>query len=88
MKKKRDFELRKIGDENVLIALGAKNVDFSRIISFNESAAKLWNELTYDEFNEEDLATMLTYWYEIDMESALMDAKTLMQAWFEAGITE
>lgn len=88
MKKKRDFELRKIGDENVLIALGAKSVNFSRIISFNTSAAKLWEALDYEEFNEDNLVSMLMDWYEVDREVALKDAKILMDSWLNAEIVE
>ena len=88
MKRKSDFELRKIGDENVLIALGAKSVDFSKIISFNDSAAKLWNELGEKDFNEKDLASMLTEWYDVDSERALKDAEDLMNAWYNVGIIE
>ena len=88
MKKKKDFELRKIGDENVLIALGAKSIDFSKIISFNGSATKLWNALGDEDFNESDLASMLTEWYDVDDERALQDARNLIDAWYNAGIIE
>ena len=42
MRIKNGFELRKLFQENVLLASGEENIDFSKIISMNESAAFMW----------------------------------------------
>ena len=39
MKTKKGFNLRTICGENIIVAEGVENIDFSRIISMNESAA-------------------------------------------------
>ena len=44
MKAKTGFHLRNICGENVIVAEGIENIDFSKIISMNESAAYLWQK--------------------------------------------
>lgn len=51
MKKKQGFTLRSVAGEQVLVPEGLANIDFSRIISFNDTAAFLWQRLGNDEFD-------------------------------------
>ena len=73
MKTKKGFKLRTICGENIIVAEGVENIDFSRIISMNESAAFLWKNIQETEF---------------DADTARGDAKTLVEKWLEAGIIE
>ncbi|NDW12632.1 PqqD family protein [Bacteroides sp. 214] len=86
MKIKSGFNLRQIGDEYIIVASGAENVDFTHVISLNESAARLWKEVDGKEFTERDLAKLLLDWYEIDEETARKDSETLAKDWLDAGI--
>ena len=52
MKTKIGFNLRQICGENVIIAEGEENIDFSNIISMNESSAYLWKNIQDKEFSE------------------------------------
>ena len=89
MKAKKGFNLRDVCGEQIIVAEGKENIDFSNIISMNESSAYLWkNVQQMEEFTNENLAELLTEQYEIDFETALEDAKTLSQQWLEAGIIE
>ena len=88
MKIKQGFILRQVGDEHIIIATGAENVDFTNIISLNESAARLWQELTGKEFSEKDMAGLLLDWYDTDMETATRDVSGLVESWLQAGIIE
>ena len=45
MKTKKGFNLRQVCGENVIVAEGVENIDFSSIISMNESSAYLWNNI-------------------------------------------
>ena len=45
MKAKNGFNLRTVCGENILVAEGEENIDFSNIISMNESSAYLWNSI-------------------------------------------
>ncbi len=44
MRIKDGFELREICGEHVILSHGMDNIDFSKIISLNETAAFLWKE--------------------------------------------
>ena len=45
MKTKKGFRLRDICGEHIIVAEGIANIDFSRIISMNESSAYLWRKV-------------------------------------------
>ena len=42
MKTKKGFNIRNVCGENIIVAEGKENIDFSNIISMNESSAYLW----------------------------------------------
>lgn len=88
MKKKKGFNLRNVCGENVIVAEGYENIDFSKIISMNESAAYAWKNIGDGEFTAEDVATLLQKEYDVDAETAQKDAETLTKKWQEAGIIE
>lgn len=89
MKAKKGFRLRTIADEKILVGEGMENIDFTKIISLNETAAFLWERIADGHhFTPEDLATMLTEEYEVDHDTALDDCTEMAQKWLEAGIIE
>ena len=45
MKAKPGFNLRVVCGENIIVAEGEENIDFSNIISMNESSAYLWQNI-------------------------------------------
>ena len=51
-------------------------------------AAYLWQAVNGREFTAETLAAMLMDEYEVDSDTAAMDAKEIADKWLEAGITE
>ncbi len=88
MKIKNGFVLKSICGENIIIAEGKENIDFSKIISLNESAAYLWKKVEGVNFTPQTLAELLVEEYEVSNERALVDAETLAKQWLEAGIVE
>ena len=87
MKAKKGFNLREVCGEQIIVAEGKENIDFSNIISMNESAAYLWrNVQQMESFGVEDLSRLLTDQYEVSEEVALNDAQELIRKWMEAGI--
>ena len=88
MKIKKGFRLRTICGENVIVAEGIENIDFSKIISMNESSTYLWKSVGDNPFTTEDLANLLCEEYEVDKATALDDAKAVAGQWLEAGIIE
>lgn len=88
MKAKPGFNLRKICGENIIVAEGQENIDFSKIISMNESSAYLWQAVNGHEFSVDEMATLLMKEYEVDKETATNDADDVARQWIEAGIAE
>ncbi|MBQ7773081.1 MAG: PqqD family protein [Bacteroidales bacterium] len=74
MKIDSKYIMREIAGEKVVVRQGTHGVDMTRIISFNESAAALWEEFCKKEFTAEDAAGFLASRYGIDMETATKDA--------------
>ena len=88
MKAKPGFNLRVVCGENIIVAEGEENIDFSNIISMNESSAYLWQIIQGKEFTHEELVDLLTQEYEVDEATALKDVKALTELWLQAGIIE
>ena len=88
MRAKEGFSLLDVCSENIIVAGGKENIDFSTIISMNESSAYLWREIQGKEFTNEDLAELLCKEYDVDYDRALADAATISEKWIEAGIAE
>ena len=88
MKIKEGFVLRTICGQNVVSGEGTSQVNFSKLVSLNETAAYLFKAVQGREFTAERLADLLTQEYEVDRERALKDAETLCAQWKEIGIVE
>ena len=88
MKIKEGFKLRTICGENVVTAEGTANVNYSSLISLNETAAFLFGKLQGTEFTEETAVKYLLEEYEVDEETAAKDVKALLAKWVEIGLAE
>lgn len=88
MKAKKGFNLRTVCNEQIIVAEGEANIDFSNIISMNESSAYLWEEIAGIDFTPENLAKLLLERYEVSEDTALNDAKNVSEQWMKAGIIE
>ena len=88
MKTKKGFVLRNVCGENIIVAEGKENIDFTNIISMNETAAYLWKNVEGKEFDSDTLMSLLINEYEVDDATANKDAKNIAKLWFEAGIAE
>lgn len=84
MRIKDGFELREICGEHVILSHGMDNIDFSKIISLNETAAFLWKEAVgKKEISEEELTATLLEAYE---ETARKDVAQVLAKWREIGL--
>lgn len=88
MKTKKGFVLRNVCGENIIVAEGKENIDFTKIISMNETAAYLWKNVEGKDFDPDTLKNLLMKEYEVEETTADTDAKTIAKQWIEAGIAE
>ena len=85
---KEGFVLRTICGQNVVSGEGTSQVNFSKLVSLNDTAAYLFKAVQGREFTAETLANLLLDEYEVDRETALKDAERLCAQWKEIGIAE
>ena len=89
MKKKTGFQVRDIAGEKVLVAYGLENIDFSKMVSLNETACFIWELIEPgEEIDIDKLTTAVMNEYEIDSASARKDIEELLEAWKEEGLME
>lgn len=88
MKIKKGFVLRTLGGEQIVAGEGLEQLNFSKLISLNSTAAYLWQQVEGKEFDTTILATLLIEKYGIDSSTAATDARDLITSWHEAGLTE
>lgn len=88
MKAKEGFNLRTVCGEQIIVAEGKENIDFSNIISMNETSAYLWEAIKDKEFSLEDLVELLLEQYEVDKDIASKDVEALVKQWKDAGIID
>lgn len=86
MKLKEGFVLRTICGRKVLSGEGLDQVNYSKLLSLNDSAAYLWQSLQGKDFVVADMAKLLTDKYEVDEATAMADSQKLCEKWEEAGI--
>lgn len=72
MKIKDGFMLRKVGGQNIVVALGEASRGFNGIIRLNDTGRFLWEKLAND-MTEEQLLAALTAEYSVDPAQAKAD---------------
>lgn len=84
MKIKDGFEMQSVCGEYIIVPAGADNVDYSKIISLNETAAYLWeNVVTKDSFTIDDMTALLLAEYEVEENVAREDCEMIVECWKE-----
>ena len=81
MKTKQGFRLRELGGDYILIGESAELVNFNHLITFNEAAAYLWQQVEGKEFDAETLTQLLLAEYEVSEEIARRDAQATLEDW-------
>ena len=78
MKIQPGFALKEVADSFVIVPTGANIVDFSAMITINETGAFLW-ECLKEDVTEEELCQKLCAEYEIDAQTALEDIREFIK---------
>ena len=86
MRTKKGFRLRELGGDYILIGESAELVNFNNIITFNEAAAYLWQNVQGMDFDVETLTQLLLEEYDVTEDIAREDAQATIDDWKEIGI--
>lgn len=87
MKIKQGFELKEIADSYMVIPVKENVVDFSAVITLNETSAFLWMCLLGGA-DEESLVSSLLGEYEVDEATARADVSKFVSELKSAGVLE
>lgn len=79
LKMKPGYLVQEIAGEKILIAGLSENINYSRMLVLNESAAELVNILIAKSVSIEDLVKILTDNYRVDAEQAREDVEKLLR---------
>ena len=85
MQLKDNYTLQKVGEEYVLLAQDSLQVDFSKVITLNETAADIWQYITNQNFDIQTIITYLTNNYNVDIETAQADAQEMIDSLLSIG---
>lgn len=88
MKIKQQYQVRSIAGENVVILQGRYGVDMTRIITLNESALLLWNEVAGRDFAVADLVAILQKNYDVNAAIAQRDSELWVAKMKECDLIE
>ncbi|MBQ4064184.1 MAG: PqqD family protein [Bacteroidaceae bacterium] len=89
MKIKKGFELQNVCGEYIIVPTGIENIDYSKIISLNETAAYLWEGCSkLDSFTIDTMVELLMREYEVEEDIAREDCEKIITRWIEMGLTE
>lgn len=78
MKLRENLTIRKIGDEYMMVPHSSSELDYTRVIGLNKTAAYLLQETGQKEFTKEDWIELLIAKYSVEREVALTDVQKLI----------
>ena len=85
MKTNKDFMLRKIAGESILVATGEATQRFNGMITLNEVATFIWENIDACETEDELIGKILSE-FDIDEEIARDDAREFIEKSLRVGI--
>lgn len=86
MRIKDGFVLRNICGANVVSGEGFDQVNFSKLITLNDTALYLWQSVEGKDFDTETLTSLLLERYDVEEAVAKRDAQNLIDKWVEIGV--
>ncbi len=89
MRIKNGFVLRQVCGENVIVGEGLGAINFGKMLALNETAAWLWQQaVAMSDFTVDALAQKLCDEYEVSLDEAQADVKSIVAEWQNVGVVE
>ena len=89
MRIKKDFVLREVCGESVIMGEGLKAIDFRKLLALNKSAAWIWKEAqAQGDFTIESLTARLCEEYDVTTEEARSSVADILEKWDKEGVIE
>ena len=87
MKIKEGFLLRNVGDNHIVVPVGAASVDFRCIITLNDTGAFIWEQLR-ENCTMEDVVKAMLAEYDVTVDIAAADVAAFITAMREKGLLD
>lgn len=88
MRLKKGFEVRQVCGENLVIAIGEENIDFTHVIALNESSLFIWRQMEKGIDTIEGIVDAITEEYDVDADTARGDITSFVEQLVEYGVVE
>lgn len=86
MKINGNLELKKIGNNYMIVESSNNNINMTNIYSMNESAAMLWQKIGFKDFTFNQLVNWIREEYIVEESTAKEDIIKLLKDWKEFGL--
>lgn len=83
---KTGLQLRKIGQQYMIVEANQENVNMSDVYSLNQTAARMWKQIAQGGCTAEDLAEGLCEDFDTNKDTALKDVIRQLAEWKEYGL--
>lgn len=88
MRLKKELTLRRIGSKYMIVDAGDEQVDISSVYTLNKTAAWIWEQAQGTDFEPEELAEKVVAHFEVSLEVALSDVRSLLEIWRKYGLLD
>ena len=68
-----------LAGQNIVVPHRVKNIDFTNVLTLNETATVVWERMNEGEFEVSDLVKALTDTYDVDEEQARKDVSPILE---------
>ncbi len=79
MRLDKSFEMHTLAGQNIIVPHRVKNIDFTNVLTLNETAIVVWNRMNEGDFEVADLVKSLTDVYDVDEEQARKDVSPILE---------
>lgn len=86
MRAHRDYEMRRVCDENVLLHVDGGNYMLARLFVLNDTAAYIWHKACQCDFTEGDIVRWLTDRYDVAECEAEASARLMADRLLDYGL--
>ena len=87
MKLNKNYIVKNLADETILVHQDEHNVDFTKIINLNEVAVVIINKIQ-EGLSVNEIGEYIASEYDVDVTTATTDANNFIKQLIEAGIVE
>lgn len=88
MKLKEGFEVRSVCGENIVVAMGEENIDFTHVISLNETSLFIWQQMENGVDSIEGIVDAIAEEYEVERDVVAKDVAAIIHQLADFGVVE